>query len=59
MIMKNNLTLVELLMILVVIGILLMAVIPVKNINVEPSKSNSQMYIVQVTEQPESEVNVE
>lgn len=57
--MKNNLTLVELLMILVVIGILLMAVIPVKNINVEPSKSNSQMYIVQVTEQPESEVNVE
>ena len=57
--MKNNLTLVELHMILVVIGILLMAVIPVKNINVEPSKSNSQMYIVQVTKQPESEVNVE
>lgn len=60
MIMKNNLTLVELLMTLVLIGILLMVIVPVQDKTVTlMSNPNSKIYVVQVTEQPESEVNVE
>ncbi|WP_158076864.1 hypothetical protein [Wohlfahrtiimonas populi] len=55
--MKNNITLVELLIVLILIGILSMVVVPVKQQNFEPP-STQQMYIVKVISQPESEVNV-
>ena len=55
--MRNNITLVELLIVLVLIGILFMVAVPVRNQKLEPS-STQQMYIAQVTIQPESEVNV-
>lgn len=57
MIMKNNITLVELLIVLILIGILSMVAVPVKQQNLE-SPSTQQMYIVKVISQPESEVNV-
>lgn len=55
--MKNNITLVELLIVLILIGILSMVAVPVKQQNLE-SPSTQQMYIVKVISQPESEVNV-
>lgn len=58
--MKNNITLVELLellIVLILIGILSMVAVPVKQQNFEPP-STQQMYIVKVISQPESEVNV-
>lgn len=56
-IMKNNITLVELLIVLVLIGILSMVAVPVRNPKLEPS-TKQQMYMVKVIHQPESVVNV-
>lgn len=57
MIMKNNITLVELLIVLILIGILSMVAVPVKQQRFEPP-IKQQMYMVKVIPQPESEVNV-
>lgn len=55
--MKNNITLVELLIVLILIGILSMVAVPVKQQRFEPP-IKQQMYMVKVIPQPESEVNV-
>ncbi len=55
--MKNNLTLVELLIVIVLIGILSMVAMPVDQQTLEPP--TQQTYFVQATSQPENEVSVQ
>ncbi|GAA5099188.1 prepilin-type N-terminal cleavage/methylation domain-containing protein [Wohlfahrtiimonas larvae] len=56
--MKDNFTLVELLIVLILIGILGMVAVPINHKMDQSIISHQESYVVQVEYQPESEVDI-